>query len=56
MIEMRKGTPEQISARDVELRERQDARTYNKAYREANKERLQEYEKQRYQKSKSVVN
>ncbi len=42
----------QQEARDTEIKARQDMRLYHKAYRENNKERLHQYEKERYQKSK----
>jgi hypothetical protein len=42
----------QQEARDAEIKARQDIRLYYKAYRENNKERLHQYEKERYQKSK----
>ena len=43
-------------ARDAEIKARQDMRLYHKVYREKNKERLYQYEKERYQRRKSVVN
>jgi hypothetical protein len=46
----------QQEARDAEIKARQDMRLYHKVYREKNKERLHQYEKERYQRRKSVVN
>jgi len=46
----------QQEARDAEIKARQDMRLYHKVYREKNKERLYQYEKERYQRRKSVVN
>ena len=46
----------QQEVRDAEIKARQDMRLYHKAYREKNKERLHQYEKERYQRRKSVVN
>ena len=49
----------QQEARDAEIKARQDTRLYYKAYhemhREKNKERLQQYEKERYLKRKSMA-
>jgi len=46
----------QQEQRDAEIKVRQDMRLYHKVYREKNKERLHQYEKERYQRRKNVVN
>ena len=45
----------QQEARDAEIKARQEMRLYNKVWRENNKERLHQYEKERYQKRKSMA-
>jgi hypothetical protein len=42
-------------ARDAEIKARQDMRLYHKVWRENNKEHLRQYEKERYQKRKSMA-
>lgn len=46
----------QQEQRDAEIKSRQDMRLYHKVWRENNKERLHQYEKERYLRSKNVVN
>lgn len=45
----------QQEARDAEIKARQDMRLYFKAYRINNKDRLAQYEKERYQRRKNAV-
>lgn len=46
----------QQEQRDAEIKARQEMRLYHKVWRENNKEHLRQYEKERYQKQKNVVN
>ena len=46
----------QQEQKDAEIKVRQDMRLYQKVWRENNKEHLRQYEKERYQKQKNVVN
>jgi hypothetical protein len=46
----------QQEQRDAEIKARQEMRLYQKVYRENNKDRLKQYEKNRYLKSKQVNN